>query len=967
MMKADLNVHSKTKFAERGEKHKSSLLDNVSALLYPLLCAQVSGTICVLAGGCVSQVDTAGETNHTTDTGKPYPIKVSCPGPEYKIITHNGAPAFHIDGTPAAALFAQPNPNWSTGDMPKAANGVLTLTDKPDSTGYRTLKSTRKFSEHYATEVTVKMLNSTEKSRGASLAVQVGKEGNYLLSLAENNGAHVVNFWKEETGLKGYYRQWVTTPSSWECGKAYRLKIEVDGNKITGYVDDQLVGTQDDPNVLKPGAVQLSVYHAVAEFGGVRVSSADGKTSWKDDFSTPCEWNYPLRQAKAFKDVGVHVYTAAGWGGLYLWDGSFLSPENKYDFKKIDQDFARILKSDPDAVMLPRVSIAPPPWWRDAHPGEMMTLSHASGEHAQYKYASYTSKLWLDEVSEFLRQYIRHLNSQPYAGRIAGFTLMVGGGGECVYSFEPYYFDYSNPQLAAYRNWLAGQYKDNASLLGKAWNDPAAAFDSATIPTPAQKNQAFDIEFRDPVKARPITDYMRFHSIAITSAIDQWAKVVKEETDGKKLVFVFYGYLFNARATPTFFESGHLNYNDFLQSPHVDCVGSLHDYEHRQSGGVTISAAPVDSAALYGKMPFSEEDPRTHLCDQSPLHVSEGRTRNLPETLNVIKRDFAYFLSKSSGFWYMDWGNGWLHDDAIMDLIGKIRTVTQESLARDRRKNDEIAVIVSDRSYDFLRNSKNLVGDLVGRQVVEELTRIGAPFATYHLSALDKMPDHKLYIFLNAFHLSEQDRKAIETKVKDKGKTALWLYAPGYACDEGLSVEAVSALTGMKLTREAVTASLRAETVPGQPITAKLSPPLAWGNAEAKIGPVFYCDDKDAATLAVYRDTANAPFAGKPAMAVKEMGGWRSIWCGVPAIPAALLREIARSSGAHIYSETDDFLVANRFMVSLHAKDAGEKAISLPGKMHVFDAFSKRSVAQDANSFTVHLDAGETGFWMLEK
>jgi hypothetical protein len=457
---------------------------------------------------------------------------------------------------------------------------------------------------------------------------------------------------------------------------------------------------------------------------------------------------------------------------------------------------------------------------------------------------------------------------------------------------------------------------------------------------------------------------MRFHSVAVTRAIEQFAKVVKEETENKKLVFIFCGYLW--AGGPQSLERGHMDYDNLLKSPYIDCFCSLHSYDHRKPGGITLSGAPVDSASLYGKMPFSEDDPRTHLASANALHKQEGRSDNIFQTLNIIKRDFAYFLSKSSGFWYMDWGNGWFNDDKIMDLLGKIKNIAQMSLSKDRRKSNQIAVIVSENSYNYLRSSDNLLNDLVINQVFTQLPQIGAPFGTYHLGALDKMPDHELYIFLNAFKLSDKDKKAIDAKIKKKGKTALWLYAPGYVTDKDLSLKAIEELTGIKLSKVDAALNLTAKTINTSFDKGRFKNGIEWGNFEKKVGPVFYCSDPDIVSLAVYGDASGEKLAGKNALVAKKMDNWRSIWCGVPNIPADLLKEIARSAGVHIYSESDDYLVANRYMVSLHAKEGGEKTIYLPRRMKVTDVFSGKIISANADKFKVHMEKAETGLWFVE-
>lgn len=911
---------------------------------------------------------------------RPYPVKVPCLGPAYQIKMYNGAPAFFIDDKPTAAVLAQPQIYWGTEGYPRIDNGELILTDSSASMAYRQnyLGSTKTFQDQFSISATV-VLQKTGIGCGASLHACNSGKGKYRWGLYEGENGPIALLAKDNMEDKrNEIRK--EAPFDWEMGKPYRLKIQVEGGRITGFVNDEAISGIQDANPLPPGNIVLNTYLYEAGFDDVQVKNISGEILFEEDFSQsrPWEWNGTslLPITKDYKDVGIHMYTAAGWGGIRGYSGYFLSPEDKYDNTKIDIDFAYRIERDPEALFLPRVYLSPPWWWLEAHPDEATQLQwlNESTTHP-YKYASFTSTLWIEEASEFLRQYIRHLNSVSYGKKIIGFTLFNGSGGEWVYSFEPFFFDYSNPNLKAYRQWLRERYT-TVETLRKTWGAPTAEFDTATIPTPKDKTQAYDFEFRDPIQAQRITDYMRFHSISVTAAIDKLAKVVKEETDGKKLVFTAYGYICaGGHRDPKFQESGHMDFDGYIQSPYVDCPFSVHSYWHRAAGGVTITVQPVDSASLYGKMPFLEDDTRSHLSADNALNREEGRTHNLQETLNVLKRDFAYYLSKNAGYWYMDFGNGWYYDDRILNLIGQFKTITEKSLDQDRRKNDDIAVIVSDRSYDYLRNSSNLVRELTYRQFNEQLSRIGAPFGSYHLGALDKMPDHKLYIFINAFYLTDKDKKAIENKVKRNHATALWYYAPGYVTDAGLSVQGIEDVTGIKIAKKEYAGCLTAAVLPGSdPFLSALPPNLTWGNSNTVLGPIFYADDEEATTLALLdaqnlhnaKQEAEGSSFHLPGLVYKNMGDWNSVWCGVPNMPAELLRALAKKAGVHMYTSENDAVYANRYMVSVHAAQAGRRVIALPRTMRVTDAFTGTCIAEQADHFAVTLEKGQTGIWLLD-
>ena len=69
---------------------------------------------------------------------------------------------------------------------------------------------------------------------------------------------------------------------------------------------------------------------------------------------------------------------------------------------------------------------------------------------------------------------------------------------------------------------------------------------------------------------------------------------------------------------------------------------------------------------------------------------------------------------------------------------------------------------------------------------------------------------------------------------------------------------------------------------------AYLRPPKIEYMPETAIRPAFYVDDPQAQVLGVARST------GKPGLAVKDFGEWRSVYSSAPLLPWPLLRDIAR-------------------------------------------------------------------------
>ena len=925
----------------------------------------VSGSILRISVCCVMFLALCGPTYGDDSSKKPpYPQKVPCPGPVMERRILNGAPALFIDGKPTYGLMASAPYCTSPAVV---GNGQVTLTGR-GAIGFP-IETTRAFENQYAVEATVTVKKLLSKGASFSIRIKYDNTDGYLLLLKSYKTGNVALLWKRLSGTAG----WRTVPFAWTTGKPYRMRVVVDGNKVKGFVNGKFIGESVNEKPLPVSTIMLSAYHCTASVDEVRVTHLNGALLFSDDFAKPRpeRWSHARLTPPriTFPEAGVHFYTfglgLSKYGGVSdCWRGP-----GKYDFSSVDRMLSQVIKEDPEALILPRVNINPPAWWLKAHPEEASLFYRRSGSSGRGRYASFTSKRWIEDATRALRQYIRHINSSPYGKHIVGYNIMAGAGGEWVYSWSPRYHDYSLNQLRGFRKWLRGRYS-NIAALREAWKDPGVTFDSAQIPSYKERMKGDYYEFRDRAKGTRVTDYLSFHSIAVTDALLHFAGAVKEETERKKLTWFFYGYHFFGNDPYVFLNEGHNNLARLLRSPDVDVVCAPHISRGKHVGGATVAPVPIGSVRLNRKLYYNEDDSRTFLSGRHDY----GHTETLAQTVNVLKRNFAYCLSHGISLWWMDWGRHWYNHDTVMQTIARVQEIATESLTRDRRPNAEIAVIVSEESVNYLRPSTSLLMSLIPEQYCHHLPYVGAPFHTYLLSDLARIPEYKFYIFLDTFRLSNEDKKTIRKKILCNNHTVLWVYAPGYVTEKALVPEAVTEITGIKLAAKHLGGRLHLTLCDmDHEITKGLDPGLEWVSWGA-FGPVFYCVDSEAGVLGMLKAVPATDQQGKaktavlfkPGLAVKEMDGWRSVWCGVPAIPAGVLRGIAGAAGVHIYTPGNDVVYANRFMVAVHTRYAGKRVISLPHPASVTDAFTGEKIAEKAKTFEVHLDQFETGIWLLD-
>ena len=77
---------------------------------------------------------------------------------------------------------------------------------------------------------------------------------------------------------------------------------------------------------------------------------------------------------------------------------------------------------------------------------------------------------------------------------------------------------------------------------------------------------------------------------------------------------------------------------------------------------------------------------------------------------------------------------------------------------------------------------------------------MGAPYGQYLLDdVMDGRVHARLYVMLNAWRLSEQERTVLLDRLR--GSTVIWCYAPGYFDGDRPSAGAMRQLTGLELIR----------------------------------------------------------------------------------------------------------------------------------------------------------------------
>jgi len=362
----------------------------------------------------------------------------------------------------------------------------------------------------------------------------------------------------------------------------------------------------------------------------------------------------------------------------------------------------------------------------------------------------------------------------------------------------------------------------------------------------------------------------------------------------------------------------------------------------------------AESARIHGKLVLVEEDIRLHY---GPYHTRYGRAGNPQESITLLRRNFAQFVTHGQGAWWMD--RLIADDPALFSELKQFDELGTFALHTNRSSVAEIAVLLDDESFYYGTVKNNLDVPLIFQQKLQGLSRLGAPYDVCMLNDFieGRLRPYKLYIFLNAFRLNDARREALNHQLRRDGRVAVWLYAPGYIKND-LSIEYMTELTGMKFAMSKNPWSVSMHILDfTHPITADIPQDLFWGS-DTLISPVFYLEDADVRVLG---QVVHSEGRCVPGMGVKVFKDWTSIFISAPDVPAPVLRGIARFAKVHLYNAQGDVLYASRDLLGVHTVSGGDRIFRLPRKVQVvYDLFEKRVIAHNTDNFQVTLSPVST-------
>ena len=663
------------------------------------------------------------------------------------------------------------------------------------------------------------------------------------------------------------------------------------------------------------------------------------------------------RLEKVIEDVAAQKFDLIGLLTSSWYDNSLVwKGYKKYDFKAFDEMMRQALKAAPNARIQFAIHPEPIAWFQKQHRDQLeVSLGQWSSKGARS--LGYTgnmgSDIWIKVTDDLLYELVKHIESQDYGKHVYDYKLFMSGGGEWHW---PMCFcgsagGYSAATRDTFRAWLKEKYATDEALR-KAWNDPEVTLTTAVVPTPEQRKAAEFFIFRDPAKSRSSYDFQRYMTDRTVLQIKRNTEAIKRGCSYKKTVTLYYGYGFYFMGDITRLQSGHNALRRVLQLDSVDHLGTPICYKTRGLGLPGMNIGPfAGSIRAHGKLLWQENDLRTSL-NPNPLGFGETQTRK--QDIQQLRRGFAQTVASGCGFWYFPGYQ--FHSEDFVKEFRHWKELGNEILKHDRSSVAEAALVYDEESpfHTAAFGSQFLRGH--SRDFLFESFYAGAPMDCWLLSDLDKMPDYKVYFFVNSYRTTRELRSKIKAKLTRNHAVAVWCYAPGILDENGnFNLAAMKDLTGinfrMRMDKMQSTFSIRENK--------KKHPLLAHGvNSKSYLfGPVVTIDDPDAEII--------ADAGSFSAFGIRKKRDFTSIWSLLP-LDRNMIASIYDYAKIHRYLRgTEDVFNANANYIMLHAAKDGEKEILLRSPSDVTELFSGRKIGSNLSKITDKMTFGETRLYQV--
>lgn len=675
------------------------------------------------------------------------------------------------------------------------------------------------------------------------------------------------------------------------------------------------------------------------------VIDIDGKTLEPIAYMSyaPLKENFDEIKARGVRLFMFPVY--AGDEGINMESGlrplcdNFFKGYGEYDFSMVDKVLFDLCPTGKeDVYVIPRVCLEPPIWWQKLHPDELSLDSRGETQRE-----SFSSKVWLEEMTVALYALIDHLSESRWSERIIGYHIAAGGTEEWAHHsrYNHQFYDYSEVNRRAYHKFLMNRY-GSLEAISSAHGISYSSLDAIKIPHPIEREYSASGYIRDPETERHVLDFFDFHNESVADAIAYFCHAVKEYTKGERLTGVFYGYVNSMPQN----KKGLHALGKVIRCPDVDFLSTTN------SGPYWYFSSAVKSAKLHGKMWICEGDIRTCLTSGMGKNLAHAMPDNdyyessvwhgpadVKGSVASLTKALARILTSNVGIWWFDMFGGWFSDPDMLNVIERSIPLYRE------QKHDffptEVAIFVDERGHKYSSIDERRMPKAIW-ELFDNISLSGFSYDSYLLSDIceDSFPadKYRLCIFISACNPSDEEISAIEKKLKKDGKTLLFLGNSGShskcMCEFDLRVD-----------------------------------PYPKEQKAVFENTVYPANVLPSPTLVQERGYVMSRFEdGTPAVLWQKMSNYHCVLSLPMAAPALLLRRIALLAGVHLFNRDGDAIYAGGEYVGILATETGYRRICLPERdMLATDPITGEKVTVNDRFVDMWMEKGDMRLLHFEK
>ena len=658
------------------------------------------------------------------------------------------------------------------------------------------------------------------------------------------------------------------------------------------------------------------------------------------------DWKVISEEVAMAASSGIHRY-------IITISPSWFEQDRQGDAERYNALLKQYVDVDAQAQFLIQVNLNPPVHWFEVHPEAAMQINEVL-----QPYPSPASVVWQEAASSALENLIATVGAGAYQERVLGYVLCAL---QNLRWMLPEGYDRCTANQQGFIEWLQQGYRDDDALQ-IAWGNETITLETVTIPEPPVTEDALPIFLELPAR-RAVADFLQYSSESVADALTSLSAVTARVSAQGSSSIIAAPYAYSFETLPN--DCGHFALELLLESD-INAFVSPVSYVDRGLGGVGGVMGPVDSMTVRGKQWIIIDDTRTGVeRDSDTGEFGRIKGINVDDVYDVQRRNFAMALTYGLGLiWSDPQGEGWLHDQEQWEHFGQLNAIYADQLKEEDSDTEEVyskavMTVVVDESSRFYMQGDNRINSIFLQKGRDAALRAGVSLRFHLLRDVieDIAPPTSVYLFLNAFHLSETDRVQLHSRLAREHASAIWLYAPGYIAQNS-DVENIAATTGMDVRQFE------------EPFETG-SKFLLSGNflqADEKFGylksctPAFYIEQgEETDFLATYvhdREKGSVAILSLPE-------GWTSVYVAEPGLSPALLCEILLLLEQHLYlTPVDDIYYDAVFIrddiVSLHASKTGKRSIHLGGFCDVVDLLEPAIGWSQKDRIMLPLQTGET-------